>query len=47
MKLETHTQTKGLKILIQSLYWECSSSGEHMTEAHGVRGPTPRIPILY
>ena len=22
-----------------------SSAGEHMTEAHGVRGSTPRVPI--
>lgn len=27
-------------------YWDLSSAGEHMTEDHGVRGSTPRGPIL-
>ena len=26
--------------------WGFSSAGEHMTEAHGVRGSTPRLPIF-
>lgn len=31
---------------IIKIYWELSSAGEHMTEDHGVRGPTPRVPIF-
>ncbi len=31
-------------MIMAKLYWERSSAGEHMTEAHGVRGPTPRVP---